>query len=178
VNPLLGDQAFDERSQSFLVGRSLFENDLGVYRAIGGEVGVTWNATKGLDFRLSTALQTIQSVENRPVCGPCTQAPAVKVNGGFIYRTPVNLDLSADVSYVSATTWVEREPSPTDPTQILNVQNPLGGFAVINARVAYRLLNDRITFAVVGQQLGPAHQEHPFGNNVNRRVFAQLSVQP
>jgi iron complex outermembrane recepter protein len=178
VNPLPGDQAFDERSQSFLVGRSLFENDLGVYRAIGGEVGVTWNATKGLDFRLSTALQTIQSVENRPVCGPCTQAPAVKVNGGFIYRTPVNLDLSADVSYVSATTWVEREPSPTDPTQILNVQNPLGGFAVINARVAYRLLNDRITFAVVGQQLGPAHQEHPFGNNVNRRVFAQLSVQP
>jgi iron complex outermembrane receptor protein len=178
VNPLAADRAFDERSQSFLVGRSTFDNDPGNYRAVGGEVGATWNATRGLDLRLSTALQTIASVENRPVCGPCTQAPAVKVNAGFSYRTPVNLDLSADLSYVSGTTWVEREPSPTDPTQILNVQNPLPGFTVLNARVAYRLLNDRFTIAVVGQQLGPAHQEHPFGNAINRRVFAQLSVQP
>lgn len=178
VTPLSGNEAFDARSQSFLVGRSAFENDPGVYRALGGELGVTWNATRGLDLRLSTALQTIQSVENRAVCGPCSQAPAVKVNGGFVYRTPVNLDLSADVSYVSGTTWVEREPAASDPTSILNLQNPLPGFTVINARVAYRLLNDRVTVAVVGQQLGPAHQEHPFGNTINRRVFAQLSVQP
>ncbi|MDX2009918.1 MAG: TonB-dependent receptor [Myxococcaceae bacterium] len=178
VNPLPAAGAFDGRSQSFLVGRSTFENDPGNYRAVGGEVGLTWNATRGLDLRLSTALQTIQSVENRPVCGPCSQAPAVKLNGGFVYRTPVNLDLSADVSYVSGTTWVEREPAASDPTSILNLQNPLPGFTVINARVAYRLFNDRFTVAVVGQQLGPTHQEHPFGNAINRRVFAQLSVQP
>lgn len=178
VQQLEANQAFDARSQTYLLGRSTFVNDPGSYRAIGGELGLTWNATRGLDVRLSTAMQTVQSVENAAVCGACTQAPAVKVNGGVIYRTPVNLDLSADVSYVTGTTWVEREPSPSDPTQILNVRNALPGFAVINARVAYRLLNDRVTFAVVGQQLGPNHQEHPFGNDVNRRVFAQITVQP
>ncbi len=178
VQPLEANQAFDARSQTYLLGRSTFVNDPGSYRAIGGELGLTWNATRGLDVRLSTAIQTVQSVENAAVCGACTQAPAVKVNGGVIYRTPVNLDLSADVSYVTGTTWVEREPSPSDPTQILNVRNALPGFAVINARVAYRLLNDRLTVAVVGQQLGPNHQEHPFGNDINRRVFAQITVQP
>jgi iron complex outermembrane receptor protein len=162
----------------YLLGRSTFVNDPGNYRAIGGELGLTWNATRGLDLRASSAVQTIQSVENSPVCGPCTQAPALKLNGGVIYRSPVNLDVSADVSYVTSTVWVEREPSPSDPTQILNVRNALPGFAVVNARIAYRFLNDKVTFAVVGQQLAAAHQEHPFGNNINRRVFAQLSVQP
>lgn len=177
VQTLPAEQAFDPRSQTYLLGRSTFVNDPGSYRAIGGELGLTWNATRGLDLRASTAVQTIQA-EAGGVCGACTQAPAVKANLGVIYRTPVNLDLSGDVSYVTSTTWVEREPSPADPTQILNVQNALPGFAVINARVAWRLLDDRVTVAVVGQQLGPAHQEHPFGNNVNRRVFAQLTVQP
>jgi len=79
---------------------------------------------------------------------------------------------------VSATKWVEREPSATDPTRIENIQNPLGAYAVINARIAYRLWNNRLTIALVGSQLGPAHQEHPFGNSVNRRVFAQIAVQP
>ena len=37
---------------------------------------------------------------------------------------------------------------------------------MINARVAYRLFNDKVTVAVVGSQLGPNHQEHPFGNSV------------
>ena len=170
--------AFDGATQSFLLGRSTFTNDPEEYTARGAELGVTWNATRGLDLRASAAFQSV--VANRPltVCGPCTQTPAVKVNAGFVYRTPVNLDLSADLSVVTATTWVEREPSPQDPTQIANLQNPLGAYAVINARVAYRFLNDKVTVAVVGSQLGPNHQEHPFGNSVNRRVFAQLTVQP
>jgi iron complex outermembrane receptor protein len=178
VNPLPANQVFDTRSQTYLLGRSVFVNDPGVYRAVGGELGITWNATRGLDLRASTALQTIQAIDPTSVCGPCAQAPALKVNGGVIYRSPVNLDFAVDVSYVSSTTWVEREPSAADPTQVLNVQNPLPGFAVINARVAYRLLNDRLTLGVVGQQLGPPHQEHPFGNEINRRVFAQITVQP
>lgn len=175
VNPAA---AFDSASQSFLLGRSLFSNDSQEYTARGAELGVTWNATQGLDVRASAAFQSVVANGTLPVCGPCTQAPAVKVNAGFIYRTKVNLDLSADLSFVTSTIWVEREPSPLDPTQITNPQNPLAAYTVINARVGYRLFNDKVTVAVVGSQLGPSHQEHPFGNNVNRRVFAQLTVQP
>lgn len=179
VNPVSPDAAFDEVSQSFLLGRSIFSNDPQSYTARGVELGVTWNATKGLDLRASAALQSVVANERVAVCGPCTQAPAAKVNAGFIYRTPVNIDLSADLSVVTGTTWVEREPSPSDPTQIVNLQSPpLGAYTVINARVAYRFLGDKVTVAVVGSQLGPDHQEHPFGNSVNRRVFAQLTVQP
>lgn len=178
VKPVNPADAFDPVSQSFLLGRSLFSNDPQPYTARGGELGVTWNATRGLDLRASAALQSVVANQAVPVCGPCTQAPSAKVNAGFVYRTPVNVDLSADFSFVSATTWVEREPSPVDPTQIANLQNPLSAYAVINARVAYRFLGDKVTVAVVGSQLGPNHQEHPFGNMLNRRVFAQLTVQP
>jgi iron complex outermembrane receptor protein len=100
------------------------------------------------------------------------------MNAGFVYRTPVKLDLSADVSLVTGTTWVEREPSAQDPTQIINLENPLAAYTVINARLGYRFLGDRVSVAVVGSQLGPSHQEHPFGNLVSRRVFAQLTVTP
>jgi iron complex outermembrane receptor protein len=178
VAPLPAAQSYDAATTTWLLGRSTFINDPQTYTARGGELGLTWNALDGLDLRLSGALQ--QVVPNSPVavCGPCTQAPALKVNAGFVYRTPVNLDLSADVSFVSSTTWVEREPLASDPTQIANLQNPLGAYTVINARVAYRFLQDRLTIAVVGSQLGPNHQEHPFGNDVNRRIFAQLTVRP
>jgi iron complex outermembrane receptor protein len=178
VAPAPPAEAWDDASRSFLLGRSRFVNDPQTYTARGAELGLTWNVLKGLDVRASAALQSIVANEAVAVCGPCTQAPALKVNAGVSYRSAVNLDFSADFSFVTATTWVEREPSAVDPTQIANLQNPLGAFAVINARVGYRLLNDRVTVAVVGSQLGPSHQEHPFGNLVNRRVFATLTVQP
>jgi iron complex outermembrane receptor protein len=178
VNPVNANSAFDASTQSFLLGRSFFDNDPETYTARGGELGVTWNATTGLDFRASAAVQSVVSNSGAAVCGPCTQAPAAKVNAGFIYRSPIHLDVSADVSFTSATIWLEREPSAADPTQIANLQNPLSAFTVINARVAYRLFKDKVTVAVVGSQLGPNHQEHPFGNSVNRRIFAQISVQP
>lgn len=178
VNPVSAGSTFDAASNSFLLGRSTFINDPQTYTARGGELGLTWNATHGLDLRASAALQSVVANSEVAVCGPCTQAPALKFNAGFVYRTPVNLDLSADLSFVSATTWVEREPSASDPTQIVNLQNPLAAYTVINARVAYRFFNDRLTVAVVGSQLGPDHQEHPFGNTINRRVFAHITVQP
>ena len=55
------------------------------------------------------------------VCGPCTQAPAAKVNAGFIYRTPVNVDLSADFSFVEpdhlggARTFADRPHADRQP---------------------------------------------------------------
>jgi iron complex outermembrane receptor protein len=179
VAPVSPASAFDPQTQTFLLGRSNFINDPEVYTARGAELGLTWNITRGLDVRLSAAFQSIVANSGSKVCGPCTQAPTAKVNGGFVYRSPVKLDLSADVSFVSSTTWIEREPSPSDPTQIVNLQNPLKTpIVVINARVAYRLFNDHLTVAVVGSQLGPDHQEHPFGNSINRRIMGTITVQP
>lgn len=179
VKTMGAGSAYDAATGSYFVGHSAFVNDSqGPYTARGGELGVTWNALPGLDLRLSGALQSVESNTPGTACGPCTQAPTAKVNGGFVYRTPVGLDLSADFSYASATIWVEREPARVNPTQILFVQNPLAAYTVLNARVGYRLFNDRLTLALVGSQLGPDHQEHPLGNSVNRRLFATITVQP
>lgn len=180
VNPVDPAQVFDPVSNSELLGRSFFVNDPQIYTARGAELGVNWSPLRGLDVRASAAMQWVVANANLPTsaCGPCTQAPAVKVNGGFIYRTPINIELSADLSVVTSTTWIEREPSPADPTQITNLRNPLGAYTVINARVGYKFLSDRIMISLVGTQLGPNHQEHPFGNNINQRVFAQLTVKP
>jgi iron complex outermembrane receptor protein len=178
VTPTSAGSSWDPGSSSFVLGSSRFVNDANAYTAKGLELGATWNALDGLDFRGSAALQQVTANQAVAVCGPCTQAPNLKLNLGFTWRTPVKLELSSDVSFVSATVWVEREPSSADPTQVVNLQNPLAAYAVVNARAAYRFFDDRLTVSVVGTQLGGAHQEHPFGNNISRRVFALISVTP
>jgi len=57
VNKLPAAQAYDPVNATYLLGSSTFINDPVGYIARGGELGVTWSATKGLDVRLSSALQ-------------------------------------------------------------------------------------------------------------------------
>lgn len=178
VDPLPADQAFDALTQTYLLGRSTFVNDPQTYSARGIELGVKWSVLNGLDARFSMALQMVNGADPSAVCGPCTQAPAAKFFLGATYRTPIGLDLSADAAYQTGTVWVEREPSSADPTQVVNLQNPLPGFVVLNARVGYRLWDDKIQLALVGTQLGPPHQEHPFGNQINRRLMGTVTVTP
>ncbi len=179
VTPVQADQAYDRASSSYLLGRSAFVNDTTGYIARGAEVGFTWSAALGLDVRISVALQQVVSQgDPKAVCGPCTEAPAAKLYGGVTYRTPVGLDLGVDAAFVSSTVWVEREPDPMDPTRIANIQNPLAAYVVINARAGYRFFDDRLSVAVVGTQLGPSHQEHPFGNLINQRVMGTITVRP
>jgi iron complex outermembrane receptor protein len=170
--------ARDPTTNSFLIGQSEWVNDPTIYTARGAELGLTWNVISGLDLRASASVQGVVSNSKKEVCGPCAQAPALKANGGAAYRSPVGLDLSADFSYVSSTTWVEREISRGDWTRITLLRNPLAAYFVVNARIAYRFLDDRVTVSVVGSQLGRDHQEHPFGNQINRRIFGALTVQP
>ncbi len=178
ATPMDAGSAYDPSTNTFLVGRSQYVNDPQVYTARGGELGLTWNALEGLDLRASAAVQSVASNTASSVCEPCTEAPALKLNGGFIYRRPSGLDLSADFSFVSSTIWVEREPSASDLTQVSLQQNPLSAYVVLNARLAYRFFDDRMTASLVGSQLGADHQEHPFGNRISRRIFATLTVQP
>lgn len=178
VQPLPAGELYDSRSSSFLLGRSLFINDPQTYTAVGGELGATWSVLSGLDVRASASLQSVSASDKTGPCGPCTQAPAFKLYAGAQYRTPVGLDLGVDVAYTSSTVWVEREPDTADPTKISNTSYPLADYTVLNARVAYRLFKDRVTIGVVGTQLAAQHAEHPFGNQIDRRVFATLKVVP
>lgn len=180
IRPLPAGSSFDPQSGTFLLGRSTFQNEPGLYTARGAELGARYAPIDGLGLRAAVALQNISvsEVPDGTVCGPCTQAPVGKIFGGFSYRSRFGLDLGADASWTSSTTWIEREPAASDPTQIQALANPLSAYTVVSARVAWRLLEDRLTVALIGSQLGPVHQQHPFGNAIDRRFFANLTVTP
>lgn len=173
-------QSFDPGTQTYLLGRSVFRNEAGVYTARGLEVGTTLSPVDRLTMRGSVAFQRITATglpAGEP-CAPCSQSPDWKLFGSVSYQSTPGIDLTLHASYVGATTWIEREPDPSNPTSVVSLANPLGGYASVGARVAYRTWNDRLTLAVSGTQLGAAHAEHPFGNLIERRIFTSLTVQP
>jgi iron complex outermembrane receptor protein len=82
------------------------------------------------------------------------------------------------VAWSSSTQWVEREPAADEPTRLDAIANTLPAYAVISARVGYTPVKDKVSVALVGTNLGPPHTEHPFGNRIQRRVLALLTVTP
>ena len=168
----------DPVTGSYLLGRSIFQNEKDiVYTARGVEVGASLAPVDGLGIKASASFQRI-TASGGDVCGPCTEAPQLKLYAGVTYRTREALELGVDVAYASSTVWIEREPSLQDPTQIASLANPLSAYTVVNARVGYSPVKDRVSVALIGSNLGPEHAEHPFGNRIERRVFAQLTVTP
>ncbi|HYO68447.1 MAG TPA: TonB-dependent receptor [Archangium sp.] len=178
VRPLPAGESWDAETGTYLLGRSLFENEAAVYTARGAEAGVTLAPVDGLGIKASAAFQQVTSDGGERLCGPCSQAPQVKLFGSITYRTRQALEFGVDAAWTSSTTWVEREPSSKDPTVIEPLANTLPAYTIINARVGYTPVKDRVSVALVGSNLGPAHAQHPFGNRIERRVLALLTVTP
>lgn len=172
---LAAADAYDAERGVYLLGKSRFENSDAINVAYGVELGGKAAPVDGLSLRASASLQHITSDEPAPnVCGTCSEAPTLKLWGGATWRSAWNVDLSADAAFVSGTTWVEREPAASDPTQINSVASSIGGYGVVNARAAWRLFHDKLELGVVATNLAPAHQEHPFGNTIQARAMATV----
>ncbi|MBI5544778.1 MAG: TonB-dependent receptor [Deltaproteobacteria bacterium] len=151
------------------------ENDPAVFTALGAEVGVKASPFDRTDLRLNVALENVSTdAADSEECVPCSQVPFLKVFGSATARLARFLDLSADASYVGGTTWVQSETAKDDPTLPMIATYPLKGYVVVNARLAARLLDDRLALALVGTNLASMHKEHPFGNFVERRLFLSL----
>jgi outer membrane receptor protein involved in Fe transport len=179
VQRLPAGESFHAGTGTYLVGRSSFQNEEDTYTSRGAELGVSLAPVDGLGIKVSTAFQKVSSDggENAQ-CGPCSQAPQLKLFGGLTYRTRADLEFGVDAAYTSSTTWIEREPAPGDPTRIEFLSNGLPAYTVLNARVGYDVLKDKLTVALVGSNLAGAHSQHPFGNRIERRVYATVTVTP
>jgi outer membrane receptor protein involved in Fe transport len=179
VQRLPAGESFDPETGTFVVGRSFFRNEPATYTSRGVELGVSLAPVDGLGVKLSTAFQKV-TAEGEPdeLCGPCSQAPELKLFGGLTYRTRSDLEFGVDAAFTSGTVWIEREPSAADPTRIEFLSNGLPAYTVLNARVGYEILKDKLTVAVVGSNLAGTHAQHPFGNRIERRVFASMTVIP
>lgn len=184
------NQFYDAATNTYLVGHSQFVNEPNIYVANGVELGAKLSPLDGLDLRASGAYENISGYqlthpedpnnqETRPLstaeCGACTQTPALKLFGGISYRSPINLDFSLEASWVSRTTWVEREISGND---IAEAHYPQPAYAVVNARVAYRFLQDHASVAIQGTNIGVSQTQHPFGNQISQRYYLTLTVIP
>ncbi|RKH08306.1 TonB-dependent receptor [Corallococcus sp. CA047B] len=178
VQRLPAGESYDSGSGSYLVGRSLFTNENAIYTARGVEAGLSLSPIDGLGIKASAALQNVTSDLPEEGCGPCSQAPGFKVFGGITYRTRADLEFGIDAAFTSSSTWVEREPAANDPTRVELLSNNLPAYAVVNARVGYEVVKDLASVSLMGSQLGGTHAEHPFGNRIERRVFANLTVTP
>ncbi|CAM3930012.1 TonB-dependent receptor [Corallococcus sp. ZKHCc1 1396] len=179
VQRLPAGESYDSGSGSYLVGRSLFTNENAIYTARGAEAGLSLSPIDGLGIKASAALQSVSSdLPEEGQCGPCSQAPGFKVFGGVTYRTRTDLEFGIDAAFTSSSTWVEREPAASDPTRVELLANNLPAYAVINARVGYEVVKDFASVSLMGSQLGGTHAQHPFGNRIERRVFANLTVTP
>ncbi|MCP3145104.1 TonB-dependent receptor domain-containing protein [Pyxidicoccus xibeiensis] len=179
VQRLPAGESYDAGSGTYLLGRSFFQNEDAVYTARGAEAGINMAPVDGLGLKLSAAFQSVSSDrEEKSECGPCSQAPQLKLYGGVTYRTKADLEFGVDAAFTSATTWIEREPAAADPTRIDLLSNPLKAHAVVNARVGYEAVKDTVDVALVGSHLGGAHSQHPFGNRIERRVYATVTVTP
>ena len=51
----------------------------------------------------------------------------------------------------------------------------LPSYAVLNARIGYRLFDDQLELAVTGTNLLMAHREHPFGQRMDRRFMGHVT---
>jgi iron complex outermembrane receptor protein len=167
---------FDPDLAAFPLGQLQFANEDADFQQIGGELGIRLYPLDGLDIYANYAIHDTSPIGDQALGGRELDArtSAHKVNAGVQYRAPFGLDLAVDFSWVSDQTWVE---------QVIDTQRGgtrfeafhLESYAVLNARIGWRFLDDRIELAVIGTNLIMEHREHPFGQPIDRRFLGSVT---
>ncbi len=154
-----------------------FGNEDTTFLQFGGELGIKLFPVRGLDVYANYAFHRTVPSTDAPLGGreEDQRASEHKVNLGVQYRSRFGLDLAADFSWVSPQLWVDPQVAlrPGDP---LYTADPLPAYAVLNARVGYRLFEDKLELSVVGTNLLMEHREHPFAQTIDRRVMGHATL--
>jgi iron complex outermembrane receptor protein len=161
---------------AYILTTGLFENQPEQFQQLGGELGVRAFPVEGLDLYANYAIHQTWPFGGSP--GPYhddMRTSAHMVNGGAQYRAPFGLDVSVDFSWVSDQVWFEQLLDPV--RGIVFGRFPLRSYALMNARIGWRLFEDQLELAVVGfNLLDEGHREHPFGQPVDRRFMGFVTV--
>jgi iron complex outermembrane receptor protein len=185
------DPAPPPATGGYVIGQTGFENEPGHFFGFGAEVGGKWSPSDGVD------LIGNYSFEKMMACTPsgngtstCTSSATVpnqvsatlgntaqhKINLTALWRTRSGFDIATDVHFVSGVTWFEKSFDITREGGVLFTPYALPAYTLINGRVGYRWIKDRLeTGVAVYNLLGDDHREHPFGNQIGRRVLVTAS---
>jgi len=170
--PFLG---FDRDSDRFLGANSINSNPVAEYNVFGSELGIRLFPADGLDIYANYSLN-FAYVAN-PLPGQSNREerqPRHMVNSGFQYRSSIGLDLAADLHVYARTVSPENVVGATGVTNEL-LTTP--AYYMINGRVGYRLLDDRLEIGVAAQNITNNHvRQNGNGQVMQARVMASLTA--
>ena len=171
---------FDPYVNSFVSGFTTYRNLPDEYHMIGGELEARVYPIEGMDIYANYALQ--QSIRTSE---PDDEALRYrlddrvsdhKFNFGIQYRAPFGLDVSVDLHVASAQQW--RELALIRAGLGAEVQDfEVPAYYMLNARVAYRFLEDKLEIGVVGFNITNNRiRQHPFGQRLGARVLGTVAL--
>ncbi len=172
-----GFNAFDAPTNRYAAFFTGFNNACQAFDVVGGESGLRFFPTEGLDIYGNYTLNVIRQDDSK--CGASDLAllkrdertSVHKINVGVQVRTRVGIDGSIDFHYVSPQTWAE---------QVINAERQrleysalkLDAYSLLNARIGYRFPGEHAELsAMVFNAIGTPHREHPFGQVIDRRTM-------
>jgi iron complex outermembrane receptor protein len=182
---LVGDPAFpaakigvvDPASGTFIAGISSFENSSSTFSGGGLELGVGLFPIDGVDIKASYAFEYMVDSET----GDRDPGnPLHKINFGVQLRSSFGLDFNVDAHFVSKLNIPEREFN-TETLDIERVDCRANEYVLLNARVGYRLIKDKLEIAVSGFNLldpllpNVEHREHCFANDFGMRAYGWVT---
>jgi iron complex outermembrane receptor protein len=173
----------------YVIGYTGFENEPGSYFGMGTELSAKWSPEDGVDLRANYSFErmfacrvtagggcTRDKTAPGPVAATLANTAQHKVYASAQWRTKANFDLGIDVHYVSAVTWVEKSFDVSSPGGVLYTPYGVPAYTMLNGRVSYWWIRNRFETAVAFYNLlGDEHREHPFGNQIGRRVLFTAS---
>ncbi len=179
---------FDEDLGAYVAGESHFVNEPGRYRALGAEANFEFFGFSGLDAYLNYSLERIWFSDYEGVCGydisktdgeACidTSTPTHRVNGGVLWRSPLDFDVSVSANLVSGQTWLLR--GVDEQGQVVNTPAEVDPYLNVSTQVTWHP-TDRLDVSGAAWNVpallpavGP-HREHPLGQPVGTRTTGEV----
>jgi outer membrane receptor protein involved in Fe transport len=169
-----------------VLGLTGFQNEPNRFVGVGAELGLRYQPADGIDVAVNYSLEKIADCTSS-----CTSDHAVanqssatvantaqhKLNVVATWRTRANFDLGLDAHYVSSVAWFEKSFDASAPAGVVLAPYALPSYTLVNARVGYRFIRDRLEGGVsVYNLLGDDHREHPFGSPIGRRILVTAAA--
>lgn len=149
-------------------GNSTFANG-GEADIYGGEAGIEFLVTPWLSGFANYAYQEIgQTLQGQVQRG----APRFKVNAGLRGEWENGLNAETSLHYVGSARY-----AINSDFSVLNLDNRVGSYTLLNLRGGYWFWNERAEVAVsLFNALNDKHREHPLGERIGSRAMGWLTI--